>query len=125
MGSYAPVNSSNARLCFTTASRNWRASPFQGTNQEFSIGNCCSFLPIWFQIFAPGSFSYNNSRETPEIWEFPEFQEFPVLQVFPKFTPAGNSNFLSVPISDFQSIFCIKKLISFDFPAQNSFILRY
>ena len=62
-------------------------------------------LPYGFKLFPPGNFPYGNSREIPEI------REFPVLQESQEFPSHGNFPFLSAHISDFPSVFYIRKLV--------------
>ena len=68
-------------------------------------------LPYGFKLFPPGNFPYGNSREIPEIREFPELREFPVLRESQEFPSHGKFPFLSAHISDFQSVFCVRKLV--------------
>ena len=59
----------------------------------------------------PARWDIPEAREIPEIREFPELWEFPVLRESRKFPSHGKLPFLSAHISDFQSVFCIKKLV--------------
>ena len=59
-------------------------------------------LPVISHTGIPGKF--------PRLRNFPSFGNFPSRGNLPKSRPAGNSHFLSAHISDFQSIFWIKKL---------------
>ena len=69
--------------------------------QGCSTGNSRSLPPIWLQTFP--------SRE------FPELREFPVLRESREFPSHGKFPFLSAHISDFQSVFCIRKLVLWSF----------
>ena len=68
-------------------------------------------LPYGFKLFPPGNFPYGNSREIPESREFPELREFPVLRESREFPSHEKFPFLSAHISDFQSVFCVRKLV--------------
>ena len=68
-------------------------------------------LPYGFKLFPPRNFPDGNSREIPEIREFPELPEFPVLRESREFPSHGKCSFLSAHMSDFQSIFCVRRLV--------------
>ena len=85
--------------------------PMLDLSQGCPTGNSHSLLPVWLRAFPS--------------WKFPEFLEFPVPREFAEFGSAGYSHFLSARISDFQLVFCIRKLVLYYFQLYIELILFF